>query len=336
MPQDIDYPFPPAPPRADELVDRLNARSLAWATAHGLLTGADARARYDAWDIAALSYYLFPSADEEGLQLYTDLLGYWFLLDDQFDGPLGADPARAAAVGEELIALLHLPAGAPVPDFPLARAFGELWPRLRHGMSPSWCGRMTHLWERFYASMAHEAVFRVERRPPTLDDFVELRRESGAMEMVVEMIDRIRGVELPASVRFSPLLQRLRGIAMDVPVWLNDVYTLEREEARGDTANLVLVIEHQLACDRVRALDTAGGMITGALEDYAELSDQIPELAGLLGGVAALDEYVSVHLRTIMDGYYHWERRTIRYQRAHELPADGPGYLEDLLASPVR
>ncbi|WP_405533360.1 hypothetical protein [Streptomyces avidinii] len=49
----------------------------------------------------------YPYARGPSLDLCADAMGFFFVFDDQFDGPLGRDPAQTARVCQQLIDIVH-------------------------------------------------------------------------------------------------------------------------------------------------------------------------------------------------------------------------------------
>ncbi|MCX4546942.1 hypothetical protein [Streptomyces sp. NBC_01565] len=67
-------------------------------------------------------------------------MGFFFVFDDQFDGPLGRDPARAAAVCRQLIDIVHGAALGPGADG-CSRTFADLWAHSRERAHLGWMAR---------------------------------------------------------------------------------------------------------------------------------------------------------------------------------------------------
>jgi pentalenene synthase/avermitilol synthase len=116
----------------------------------------------------------------------------------------------------------------------------------------------------------------------------------------------------------------------------NDVYSLEKEEARGDMDNLVLVIEHTRHCTRDQAIATAQHEVHQRCTRFERLAKKVPAMCSQLAlpapQRAAVDTYIGIMTAWIR-GYHAWETETLRYTTALEaLPSSGPGYFENVLA----
>ncbi|MFD9392243.1 terpene synthase family protein [Streptomyces sp. NPDC060000] len=74
--------------------------------------------------------------------------------------------------------------------------------------------------------------------------------------------ERAADITVPAAAFPAPRLRVMRQTAIDVTLMCNDVYSLEKEEARGDMDNLVLVLEHSRHLTRAEAVTAAGRRVT--------------------------------------------------------------------------
>ncbi|MFD5619123.1 hypothetical protein [Streptomyces yangpuensis] len=101
--------------------------------------------------------------------------------------------------------------------------------------------------------------------------------------------------------------------AVDVTLMCNDLCSLQKEEARGDMDNPVLVIEHARRCGREEAIAEAREEVRRRAMRFGELALRVPCLCALLGPTvretAAVARYVEI-MRLWMSGYHAWQTRT--------------------------
>jgi pentalenene synthase/avermitilol synthase len=169
-----------------------------------------------------------------------------------------------------------------------------------------------------------------------MQEYLELRRGIAATDLPISLGERAAMIDVPPAVFHSPQLRIMRQIAIDITFMCNDVYSLEKEEARGDMDNLILVIEHQQNLSRPQALARAQRKIAQRCSRFQRLNTQIPNVCAQLELTArqrtVVDRYVEIMAAWIR-GYHEWETETLRYAKAVEvLPAQAPGYFEELLA----
>jgi avermitilol synthase len=333
MPQDaaFDLPFPlRVNPHAEA------ARNLDWVRAHGLV-GERSADWYTSWDMPRLAACGFPDATGPGLDLCTDAMAFFFLFDDQFDGPLGRAPDRVARVCQGLIDIVHGARPRPGGD-PCSNAFADLWRRGTEGAPPGWAARVAHEWEYYFAAHAHEAINRVRGTPGDVEQYLHVRRGVAATALPLSLGERAAGITVPPAAFHSPQLRIMREIAVDITLMCNDVYSLEKEEARGDMDNLVLVIEHARRCGRDEAIAATRREVHQRCDRYQQLALDVPDLSARLDLSASqradVRTYVDV-MTAWISGYHAWETETARYRTAlATLPSSGPGYFDRVLGEP--
>lgn len=134
---------------------------LAWTRRRSLISYPGSEKRYLFSEVAEVAAYSHPNARGEDLDLAYDLMGWFFLFDDQFDVPSGQQPLSAIATCEALIAFLHQPSSPPPvtpPAAPIVGAFVDTWLRMSQGMSDAWCRRTVHAWVDYLTGNLTEAA----------------------------------------------------------------------------------------------------------------------------------------------------------------------------------
>ncbi|MGP3634322.1 terpene synthase family protein [Streptomyces sp. 24-1644] len=263
-------------------------------------------------------------------------MALFFVFDDQFDGPLGQDPAQTAVVCQTMIDIVHGALPGPGADA-CSQAFADIWARSTDGAHPGWIARCAHEWEYYFATQAHEAIGRLRGTPADMETYLQVRRGIAGTDLPLSLGERAAGIHIPAAALHSPQLGIMRQAAIDVTFMCNDVYSLEKEEARGDMDNLVLVLEHDHGCGREEAIAEAREEVRRRVVRFRELALQIPALCAQLGltgrEAAAVDTYVEV-MGVWMSGYHAWQTGTHRYTAAARVvPSSGPGYFEQVLGA---
>ncbi|MGW1768111.1 terpene synthase family protein [Streptomyces sp. NPDC002073] len=291
---------------------------------------------FASWDMPLLAARGFPYATGPALDLCADAMAFFFVFDDQFDGPLGQDPARAAAVSQQLIDILHGSTPGPAADA-CSVAFAELWARCIDGAHPGWVARTACEWEYYFATQAHEAIGRLRGTPADMETYLQVRRGIAGTDLPLSLGERAAGITIPAGAFHSPQLRIMRQAAIDVTFMCNDVYSLEKEEARGDMDNLVLVLEHTQACTREEAIAAAVREVDARVERFREQTRQIPAMCLHLGLTGPQRTAVATYAEVMgfwMTGYHAWQTQTRRYTSALQIvPHTGPGYFDEVLGA---
>lgn len=316
MPRGIDLHIP-FPRRISHDVDRARTRHLHWPRSYGLLDGKGAVRRHAGARYADLAARFYPDAAGDDLDLGVDLMSWFFLFDDLFDGPEGENPTRARALVEGVAQVLRRPATTSEP--PVVRAFSDLWQRSCDGMSPRWRRRAAAHWRTYLSGYVAEALHRQQDLMPTVEEHLLLRRETIGVYPTVDLAERIGRFEVPAHVYADDVPKAIRHIAAEVDTIHNDLCSVEKEEARGEIHNLLLILEKRRRCTRAEAVEEMCRMIRSRTERFLVLEAELPALCDSSRLTEA--QRVSVRrfadsLRAVMRGDYDWAEQSGRY--AHE------------------
>ncbi|MFJ1756051.1 hypothetical protein [Kitasatospora sp. NPDC088134] len=337
MPQTLalDMPFTP---RLSPDVDRCRDRHRRWLLGHGLLRSPQAVAEYMSWDIARSMGRSYPLAVGTELDLVTDTIGMFFLFDDQFYAPDDRPGERAPSVVDELIAICDRPLFAP-PELvnPLTRGWSELWGRICVGMSGAWRARNKRHWAAHFRACQAEEANRRRGTVLSVEEYIAFRRDAVGMRPSIDLIERVGHYELPSRIQELPEILDLRDACTDSTSLANDLHSVEREESRGDTHNLVLVIEHERGCGRQESLEVGRDIVNRRVRDFVRLRESLPALA-VGEGLGSQDTLNLLRFAEGMAdwirGNYDWGNETARYSQDVPVPAPGEaGYLEDLIGT---
>ncbi|MFI1201896.1 pentalenene synthase [Streptomyces sp. BHT-5-2] len=312
--EEFDIPFPP---RVNPLLPAAETRHIEWMRGMGLLAGPEAEAKYRLWSPAEVGARWFYLAQGDDLALGCDVFGWFLAFDDQFDGPLGQQPESVAAVIERTAAVLDGESDtAAVSGHPLTAAFSDLWKRERAGMSPAWCERAVRHWKQYLHAHVTEATNRVQGVWPSTPDYLDLRYRTGFMPPLLDLIERVWRSELPPPVYDSPELRLMRYVTNQNINIVNDVLSLDKEEAQGDQHNLVLIIEHEQRCTRSEAIDRARRMVDEWTRTFSRTEPAITNVCDRLAIPVAdrTNVYGCIEgMRAAIRGNYDWCAQTGRY-----------------------
>ncbi|MFE1905650.1 hypothetical protein ACFW96_18590 [Streptomyces gardneri] len=320
MPIDVDFllPFPAVDVRP-EAVEHARQRGLAWATAHGLIPPTEAATGYFlAMRLADVAAGFAPEADGADLDVMTDVITWTAVCDDFFDGPAGDEPEFAAAAVAALTSVTTAtgPCAAPAGVEALTGATADLWARMRAPMSPEWRTRAGHNWGRFLRSFLAEADARRAGTVPGLADYLALRRETMAMYVYLDAAERAGRYEVPERVLADPAVRRLAELQIDIIAHCNDVHSVEHEEARGDTHNLVLVLTQETRHPRDEVIEEIRHRVDGLVARFQHTAGTIPALCDRLSCDPAERAAALRHLAALtghMRVTYEWSLATTRY-----------------------
>lgn len=162
-----------------------------------------------------------PSAPVEGAELMADLLTWMFVIDDHYECSAGL-----------------------AADGPLIAALADVSMRLGNVSTAEWRGRFHAHFAAMLTAATEEIGLREGGSPPGFDEYVTLRRNSGAMKVVFDVLEVCLNVELPSDSYHSEAYQEIVLAGADIVTWTNDLYSYEKEMAGGLVTNMVLVLRH--------------------------------------------------------------------------------------------
>ncbi|MFF1511201.1 hypothetical protein [Streptomyces sp. NPDC058326] len=334
MPIDVDFPLPfAAGTPLPHAVEHARRRGVEWATEHRLIPPTEAATGYFLdMRLADVATGFCPEAEGPDLDVMTDVITWTAVCDDFFDGPAGDDLEYAAAAVSTLTSVTGTAAPDRVPPGiePLAGATADLWARMCAPMSPEWQARAGHNWRRFLRSFLTEADARRARTVPDLAGYLALRRETMAMYVYLDATERAGRYEVPERVLNDPVPLLLSTLQIDILAHCNDVHSIEHEEARGDTHNLVLVLEQESRRPRDEVIEEIRGRVRELVVRFRRTAERVPELCDRLSCDPVERDATHRHLAALtrqLRVTYDWSLATRRYT---ERAATGlrPEYLE--------
>lgn len=335
MPQDVHFHIP-LPGRQSPDHARAEAEQLAWPRSLGLIKSEAAAERHLRGGYADLASRFYPHATGADLDLGVDLMSWFFLFDDLFDGPRGENPEEAKRLTDAVAAALDgpLPASAP----PIAHGFADIWRRTCEGMTPAWCARSARHWRNYFDGYIDEAESRFCDTPAdSAAQYLAMRRHTIGVQPTVDLAERAGRFEVPHRVFDSAVVSAMLQIAVDVNLMLNDIASLEKEEARGEQNNMVLILRRENGWSKNRSISHIQGEVHARLEQFLLLESCLPKVSEIYrldtGEREALERYRTDAVRPVIRGSYDWHRSSGRYDAEFAVAASSQGYLEELGSS---
>ncbi|WP_328405093.1 hypothetical protein OHS70_37440 [Streptomyces sp. NBC_00390] len=327
----FDLPFPS---RISQAVESAAAHHIAWIQEHGLLSRGSLR-EYHRWDVPGVAARFWPHATGADLELGMDIAGWFLLVDDQFDGPLGIQPHRVAQIIQQLIDIVYSSPGAVPKEnlTPAASGLASIRSRQVRGMSASWQQRSARNWEDFLNAYTSETINRRSGIVPDVETYLRLRHKAGLENVLIDCAERMGHYELPETVFSMPEIQKMHNATVQVVNIIQDAFSVAKEEARGDFHNLVLVLQHHRLCSRQEALTETRSIVRRHTDEFLHLKSQLPALfdAAALPLPDRESAYVFVDdLQAQMRACHDWCRTSSRYSRVIRARPEQPTYLEEM------
>ncbi|WP_433517186.1 terpene synthase family protein [Nonomuraea sp. CA-143628] len=280
----------------------IDSESHAWLAASHMLAGADTIEHFRRSKIGLLAARTNPTVPRDSLRLINDWYNWLFAFDDAFcEGELMGH--RASALARALPPLLEILDGRKEADAtdPFGLALSELLHRISDTATPAQVDRWRITVKEYLFAQIWEAANREVDLIPTPEDYVLMRRITGATYTCLALIDACGGYRLEAEEWHHPDVRALSDLACDLIGWDNDLlsYAKERDNDKA-RHNLVTV----LATHKTLTLQEA-------LQEVANMHNEA--VAAFLDRRAALDHWASLPVRKYVRGLEHWVRGHIEF-----------------------
>jgi len=331
VPQDLVFHIP-FPARRSPDADRAVADHLDWPRALTMITTDEAARRHAKGNYADLATYFYPAATGPDLDLGVDLMSWFFLFDDLFDGLAGKDPDEAARLVDAVTAVFDAPLDATAPL--ISRGLADLWRRTGEGMSAQYRVRAIRHWRDYLNGYVDEAAAREVTGALDADTYFAIRRRTIGVLPTVDMAERTSRCEVPKRMYESATMSAMLQIATDVNVLFNDIVSLEKEIAVGDPNNMVLILMRENDWTSERSIAHMGTEVRTRIDQFLLLEAVLPRVYDSLGLDAderdRTDRFRLDGLRTVIRGSYDWHRSSGRYDAEFAVAVGRQAFLEDL------
>ncbi len=249
----------------------------------------------------------YPEAPTWVVQLASDLTSFLFTFDDIIaEGLFRFDPEGLRRAAEPYLDIVR---GRPTRlSTPHAAALAELVARATGDAPPLLRRRLVASFEAYVEGCAREAQWRLRKRSPPLDAYLELRRGSVAVNPMMDLMELTHGLFLTEEEFAQPIIRELRRLGSDLSAYVNDIQSVEKEEALGEVCNAVLVVQHERAIDRGAAYEVVAALHN---EDLGRLLRLEALLTTEREGMA-LALYAR-SIRQFVHGHYGWILSSKRY-----------------------
>lgn len=332
----------PYGPRLNAEHPRAAADHLEWPKSFGLITDETGERRHRSGNYAELACRFYPTAVGAELDLGVDLMSWFFLFDDQFDGPLGSDLDKSRAVVADLEAVLaESPADGSGGKTKIAIAFHDIWRRTCDPMPDHFVRRARQNWIGYFQGYLTETEAKRDRRQFSPGDYLAVRRATIGVLPTLDMAERVTLSALPARLYDGPTITAQRAIAIDVNVLFNDVASYEKELTLGEINNLVLILTQGRHDDAGRAAREIVQLARNLIREFTALSSVVEQhLAGIYDLSPAdretLTNYQQNALVTLIRGSLDWHRTSGRYKPEFAHDAARRPHVDDLVAAHQR
>jgi hypothetical protein len=320
----MDCPFPL---RINPHVEVAHERTLAWAKHFGLVQSESALRRFLAARFAWLTARAYPTVGEDELVLINEWLVWLFLFDDQFDDSPYA--WQSEHIQQVLQVYISVVTHAQRHKGPAVEAFYDLCERSFQGMSLTWKTRLSFHLVHYFETYLWTAHNRAQGIVPDHKSYIARRQHSGGMTLAFDLIEFAHHIELPEELLRTEPFQILTSTTNNVVCWSNDIFSLQKERARGDVNNLVVIVQHEDGVSFQEAVERVHKMVVQQVKLFEAAEQALPVCSPQLGQAVTLFlDGLKAWMRANLD----WSLETQRYSQVEQTaPGERVSYLESIL-----
>ncbi|TFY65633.1 hypothetical protein EVG20_g5457 [Dentipellis fragilis] len=236
-------------------------------------------------------------------------MNYVFKLDDWSDelAPEQADKLKA-----RVMEVLYdpLPSVEKAGDDPVAVLAASICSRLVPDVGPLCLARFVRTMEGFLDAVTQQAHDRVCESVPSHQTYITLRRDSSGCRPCFALLEYAAGIDLPHAIAEHPSVRTMEDASNNFVSWINDIYSFNVEQARGDTHNSVIIVMREQGLEIQGAMDYVGDLCATAIETFEKARTQLPVSGTQVD--ADVDAYIT-GLQNWMIGSLHWSFASERY-----------------------
>ena len=312
----VSKPICPFPVQINRHYGSAHEHTIDWVNRYGLVQPNSPQSlRFPRAQFAKLAALTHPDVEQEDLNLTTDWHSWLFAHDDICDDSnIGRHAEQLRAMDLPLLNQLR-GVSAPNPKFPLSVALDNILRRIEARTDSRWLHRFSKHVEEYLSSNVWEARNRQNGIPPALNDYIKMRRYTGAVLSCFDLIFIVEDLSPDECgwINDRPMIE-LEATANNHICWINDIFGLDKEIRENNINNLVLVLQNQDSCDLQKAVDTAIDLCNAQVRNFTNLADKQISSPDRFSRreIQAMERYIK-GMKSWMSGHLVWYQHTGRY-----------------------
>ncbi|EIW83693.1 terpenoid synthase [Coniophora puteana RWD-64-598 SS2] len=252
-----------------------------------------------------LTALCYPDCPRTELRVVSDYMNFLFTLDDWSD-----EFAEAGVRGLEQCVMGMLYDPTVKTDKAAGRLARSFWLRMIRTAGPRVQHRFIVAFEDFFRAVEQQSRDRAKGVMPDLESYIALRRDTSGCRPVFVLAEYAAGIELPDEVFEHPIIQSMTEATNDLVTWSNDVFSYNKEQALGDTHNMITLLMAQHGLSLQGAVDFVGQLCAASITRFESGRTTLPSWGPDVD--CDVQKYV-MGLQDWIAGSLHWSFETERY-----------------------
>ncbi|THU75845.1 terpenoid synthase, partial [Dendrothele bispora CBS 962.96] len=162
----------------------------------------------------------------------------------------------------------------------------------------------------YFQSASEQARDREAGVIPDLESYIALRRDTSGCKSTFALIEYANNLNIPDEVMEHPMIRSLDEACNDLVAWSNDLFSFNKEQAIGDTHNMIVVIMNGQGYDLQTAVDTVGELCRQSIDRFVQDWKNLPSWG------PEIDRQVQIYTQGLADwivGSLYWSYESERY-----------------------
>lgn len=302
--------FCPFQPSISPYVQSVENHTLQWCETFQLYPGAMFN-ELKTSNFGYMTCRFYPTASHERLCITNDLLVLLFLLDDLFDhqDAVAQDPAALKMLMKNFLGVLTEDKHFTMENGGnVLAALSDVWQRMKACSSAAFQREFVQDILLLFNAIEWQNKNANSWKTPSISEYIERRPIIGGAHIAGRLIYFAEDIALPASIKDHPTLQRLNELCGHLGCWANDLFSLSKEIAHGDTHNLVMVIRQEKHLELDDAIHETVMLHNEEMREFHELYNSMEDFP------AGARKY-AYDLAMILRGNMDWSfEDTARYE----------------------
>ncbi|RAJ05378.1 hypothetical protein LX64_02536 [Chitinophaga skermanii] len=291
-----------------------------WIRSFDLLTSEEHYIAFKSYKFAKMTARTYPTASLAFINAASCLNTWLFVLDDMLDHineqteKIRDEKFLKKLVGDFVTIFRYnkLPNKSP-ETYNILASLEDIWQRFIPLTSPTWQSQFTISFTATFQAAFWEAENAVKHRNISLSSYKLMRQFFSGANLGTDMVEPATGIQLPYYVQQERTFMQCVELIRRVICWANDIFSLEKELAHGDSHNLVCVLANEYDISIEKAIDKAAELHDAEIAQFMQLKQELPSYGEAVD--AQIQSYF-LAMETMVKGFIDWSvKDSLRYIR---------------------
>ncbi|UPZ34154.1 multidrug MFS transporter [Streptomyces sp. LRE541] len=286
---------------------RLQENTRAWLLEMGLMSAAKVEAYADGLCYTDLMAGYYIGAPDEVLQAIADYSAWFFVWDDRHD----RDVIHGRPAAWELLRIrLHTALDSPKEHLhhqdPVVAGFADSVLRLYSFLGEGWNARFADHFHAVIEAYDQEFHNRAAGIVPTVEEYLELRRNTFAHWIWLDLLEPSAGYELPVAVRENSAYQRAALLCQDFAAWYNDLCSLPKEIAGDEVHNLGISLIHHEGMRLEESVKEVRRRVEECITEFLDAEQEVLRYAARIDNGSVRGAELAAAVRACLFNMRNW------------------------------